>query len=141
GVNDEEDSCKDVAGLQKFNGCPDSDNDGIMDKNDKCPTVAGVEKYGGCPVPDTDKDGIADDEDLCPNDPGPASSKGCPVEKVVVQITADFKNILFDYGKSTIRPESNAILAHAAKTMNEQIGNSSFYIDGYTDNKGSVAIN
>jgi outer membrane protein OmpA-like peptidoglycan-associated protein len=140
-VNDEEDSCKDVAGLRKFNGCPDTDGDNIMDKEDKCPSIAGVAKYNGCPVPDTDKDGIPDDEDLCPNDPGPASSKGCPVEKVVVQITADFKNILFDYGKATIRHESDTILSRAARVMNEQIGNSNFYIDGYTDNKGSVAYN
>lgn len=141
GVNDEEDSCNDVAGLKKFNGCPDTDGDNVMDKEDKCPTIAGVEKYAGCPVPDTDKDGVADDEDLCPNEPGPASSKGCPVEKVVVQITADFKNILFDYGKATIRQESDGILSKAAKTMIDQIGNSNFYIDGYTDNKGSVAVN
>jgi outer membrane protein OmpA-like peptidoglycan-associated protein len=59
----------------------------------------------------------------------------------VVQITADFKNILFDYGKATIRHESDSILTRAARVMNEQIPNSNFYIDGYTDNKGSVAIN
>jgi outer membrane protein OmpA-like peptidoglycan-associated protein len=141
GVNDEEDSCKDVAGLKKFNGCPDTDGDGIMDKEDKCPTVTGVAKYNGCPVPDTDKDGVPDDEDLCPNEAGPVASKGCPVEKVVVQITADFKNILFDYGKATIRGESGSILSKAAETMNKQIGNSNFYIDGYTDSKGSVAYN
>lgn len=140
-VNDEEDSCKDVAGLKKFNGCPDTDGDNVMDKEDKCPTVAGVAKYGGCPAPDTDKDGINDDEDLCPNDPGPVSAKGCPVEKVVMQITADFKNILFDYGKAVIRTESDVILVRAARIMNDQISNSNFYIDGYTDNKGSVAIN
>jgi outer membrane protein OmpA-like peptidoglycan-associated protein len=141
GVNDEEDSCKDVAGLKKFNGCADTDGDNIIDKDDKCPTVAGSEKYGGCPAPDTDKDGLPDDEDLCPTDPGPASSKGCPVEKVVVQITADFRNILFDYGKATIRHESDAILTNAAGTMTNQIGNSNFYIDGYTDDKGSAAYN
>jgi len=141
GVNDEEDSCKTVAGLKKFDGCPDTDGDGIPDKDDKCPTLAGVAKYLGCPVPDTDKDGIPDDEDLCPNEPGPLSSKGCPVEKIVVQITADFKNILFDYGKATIRPQSDSILIHAAKVMNEQIPNSNFYIDGYTDNRGSAAVN
>lgn len=141
GVNDEEDSCKDVAGLKKFSGCPDTDGDNIIDKADKCPTVAGVEKYAGCPVPDTDNDGVNDDEDLCPNDPGPASSKGCPIEKVVVQITADFRNILFDYGKATIRHESDSILSKSARTMIEQKGHSNFYIDGYTDNKGSAAFN
>ena len=141
GVNDEEDSCKTVAGLKQFNGCPDTDGDGIPDKDDKCPTVAGVAQYQGCPVPDTDGDGIPDDKDLCPNEPGPASTRGCPIQKVVLQITASFKNILFDYGKSTIRPESDTILYNAAKVMNEQLPNSTFYIDGYTDSKGSVAIN
>lgn len=58
-----------------------------------------------------------------------------------MQITADFKNILFDYGKATIRTESDSILVRAARIMNDQISNSNFYIDGYTDNKGSVAIN
>ena len=73
----------------------------------------------GCP--DTDDDGVIDPEDLCPNEEGPASSKGCPAEKVAVQITADFKNILFDFGKTTIRRESMDIIVNAVKTMNEQI--------------------
>jgi outer membrane protein OmpA-like peptidoglycan-associated protein len=141
GVNDEEDSCKTVPGLKQFNGCPDTDGDGIPDKDDSCPTVPGVAKYHGCPVPDTDGDGIPDDVDLCPTEPGPASTHGCPIEKVVLQITAEFKNILFDYGKATIRHESDTILTHAAKVMNEGIPNSNFYVDGYTDSKGSVAVN
>lgn len=141
GVNDEEDSCKTVAGLKQFHGCPDTDGDGIPDNLDKCPTVAGVEKYQGCPIPDSDHDGVPDDQDLCPNEPGPVSTHGCPIQKVVVQITAQFHNILFDYGKATIRHESDTILTNAAAIMNEQIPNSSFYIDGYTDNRGSVAVN
>ena len=141
GVNDEEDSCKTVAGLPQYHGCPDPDGDSIPDNLDKCPTVKGVAKYQGCPPPDRDNDGVPDDEDLCPEEAGPVSSKGCPEQKVVVQITADFKNILFDYGKSTIRPESDTILRRAARIMNEQIPNSNFYVDGYTDNRGSVAVN
>lgn len=141
GVNDEEDSCKTVAGLSQFHGCPDTDGDGIPDKDDKCPTVAGVANYQGCPVPDRDHDGIPDDQDLCPDEAGPAASKGCPEAKVVLTITANFKNILFDYGKATIRHESDTILTHAAQVMNEQIPNSQFYVDGYTDSKGSVAVN
>src|ERR1700760_827033 len=140
GVNDEEDSCPTVPGLKQFHGCPDTDGDGIPDNLDKCPTVAGVAAYQGCPVPDRDHDGVPDDEDLCPDEAGPASSKGCPVEKVVLHITAEFKNILFDYGKATIRKESDTILLHAASVMNEQIPNSNFYIDGYTDNRGGVAV-
>ena len=141
GINDEEDSCVNVAGLKEFHGCPDTDGDGIPDKDDKCPTVKGVAKYQGCPIPDTDGDGVNDDEDLCPNEAGPASTKGCPIEKVVLNITAQFKNINFDYGKSTIRHESDGILTNAAKVMNEGIPNSNFYVDGYTDSKGTVAIN
>lgn len=141
GVNDEIDECPDQPGSGQFKGCPDTDGDGIPDKDDKCPTVAGVAKYQGCPIPDRDGDGVNDDEDLCPDQPGPASTKGCPVEDVVVKITADFKNILFDFNKAKIKPESMSILEAAAKTMNEQIPNSNFYIDGYTDNIGSVAAN
>jgi outer membrane protein OmpA-like peptidoglycan-associated protein len=141
GINDEIDECPDQPGSGQFKGCPDTDGDGIPDKDDKCPTVAGVAKYQGCPIPDRDGDGINDEEDLCPDKPGPASSRGCPVEEVAVRITADFKNILFDFGKATIRPESLPIIERAAQTMNEQIPNSTFYIDGYTDNKGSVQVN
>lgn len=141
GVNDEIDECPDQAGSGQFKGCPDTDGDGIPDKDDKCPNERGVAKYNGCPVPDRDKDGVNDEEDRCPDEPGPASTHGCPEEKVVVEITADFKNILFDFGKSKIKEESRSILENAAKTMNEQLPNSNFYIDGYTDSKGSVAVN
>ena len=141
GVNDEEDSCINVPGLPQFHGCPDTDGDGIPDPQDKCPTVPGVAKYQGCPVPDTDGDGIPDDVDACPNQPGPASTHGCPLEKIVVQITADFKNILFNFGKSTIKPESEEIIQRAATIMNSQIPNSSFYVDGFTDNIGTAARN
>ena len=142
-INDEEDKCATVFGLARYGGCPipDTDGDSINDEQDKCPTVAGVASYNGCPVPDTDSDGVIDPEDLCPNEAGPTSSKGCPAEKIAVQITADFKNILFDFGKATIRQESMDIIVNATKTMNEQIPNSGFYVDGYTDNVGSAATN
>jgi outer membrane protein OmpA-like peptidoglycan-associated protein len=143
GINDEMDKCPTVAGTAKYEGCPvpDTDGDGINDEMDKCPTVAGIAKYNGCPPPDTDGDGVNDDVDVCPNEAGPASSKGCPPEKIAVQITAEFTNVLFDFGKATIRPESLEIIVRAAKVMNEEIPNSTFYIDGYTDNVGSAAAN
>ncbi|MEP7165270.1 MAG: DUF5723 family protein [Ferruginibacter sp.] len=143
GINDELDKCPSVPGIAKYDGCPvpDTDKDGVNDELDKCPTVPGSAKYDGCPPPDTDGDGVNDEMDVCPLEAGPASSKGCPPEKVAIQITADFKNILFDFGKSTIRPESMGIITNAAKVMNEEIPNSTFYIDGYTDNVGSAAAN
>jgi len=63
--------------LKQFNGCPDSDGDGIADKDDQCPYQAGLIKFNGCP--DTDGDGIPDNLDKCPNEFGPASNGGCPV--------------------------------------------------------------
>ncbi|MCK5731181.1 MAG: thrombospondin type 3 repeat-containing protein, partial [Draconibacterium sp.] len=42
---DKEDDCPNVAGLLKFNGCPDTDEDGVMDKVDQCPNTP-----KGCPV-------------------------------------------------------------------------------------------
>jgi hypothetical protein len=54
-----------VAGLTEYNGCPDTDGDGISDNKDRCPKVAGLAKMGGCP--DTDGDGIEDSKDGLPN--------------------------------------------------------------------------
>lgn len=79
GVVDSLDACPDMAGLPRFNGCPDTDGDGIPDKDDKCPNVAGTTKYQGCPVPDTDGDGINDEEDKCPTVAGIAKYQGCPI--------------------------------------------------------------
>ncbi len=79
GIIDSLDACPDVAGLAKFNGCPDSDNDGIADKDDKCPNTPGLARYQGCPIPDRDNDGINDEEDKCPDQPGLARYQGCPI--------------------------------------------------------------
>jgi outer membrane protein OmpA-like peptidoglycan-associated protein len=40
-----------VAGVAKYQGCPvpDTDGDGINDENDRCPNVAGIEGNLGCP--------------------------------------------------------------------------------------------
>jgi hypothetical protein len=31
GIYDKDDACPEVAGLKEFNGCPDTDGDGIID--------------------------------------------------------------------------------------------------------------
>jgi len=79
GIIDSEDSCREVPGIAKFNGCPDTDGDGIENKKDQCPLIFGVLKYNGCPVPDTDNDGINDEEDSCITQPGVLRYHGCPV--------------------------------------------------------------
>jgi hypothetical protein len=54
---DSEDACPE-AGLAAFNGCPDTDGDGVADKDDACPDVAGLVALKGCP--DADGDGEAE---------------------------------------------------------------------------------
>jgi len=65
-----------VFGLKQFDGCPDSDNDGVKDADDKCPNEAGLITLGGCP--DADGDGIPNNADECPNQKGTANMNGCP---------------------------------------------------------------
>ena len=76
GIKDKHDECPEVAGLELYNGCPDSDGDGIPDHRDLCPTQPGVAQFKGCP--DTDGDGVKDSEDQCPNEPGTPENRGCP---------------------------------------------------------------
>ncbi len=75
-VQDAQDMCPDEKGLIALQGCPDRDNDGIADKNDDCPDVPGIALYKGCP--DTDSDGIIDMKDECPTIPGLQVYNGCP---------------------------------------------------------------
>lgn len=75
-VQDTQDACPDEKGVIALQGCPDKDSDGIADKNDDCPDVAGLPQFKGCP--DTDGDGIMDKEDKCPSIAGLAIYEGCP---------------------------------------------------------------
>ncbi|HRF93963.1 MAG TPA: hypothetical protein PLZ51_02150, partial [Aggregatilineales bacterium] len=79
------DFCPEVAGA--FEGCPDTDGDGIGDSKDAC-IANGDEGYGidgtGCPNPPTDDDGdgIFDNDDTCrgQGDAGfGVDSVGCPL--------------------------------------------------------------
>lgn len=81
GTPDKDDSCKTVAGVPKYHGCPvpDSDFDGVNDDEDSCKTVAGLARYHGCPIPDTDGDGVNDEEDSCKSTAGTPKYHGCPI--------------------------------------------------------------
>ncbi|KQR95580.1 hypothetical protein ASG01_06985 [Chryseobacterium sp. Leaf180] len=145
GVPDKDDQCPDVAGPVENNGCPwpDTDGDGIIDKDDACPTVAGPAENNGCPWPDTDGDGILDKDDACPNVPGVAEFQGCPPPAkppIVEVLTTELKDILFDFNKATIRPQSNGRLDNAAKIIKEAPVEN-FVVVGMTDKKGSDAYN
>ncbi len=168
GVKDSEDACPDVPGLAQFQGCPDTDGDGVADKDDNCPEVAGPVENNGCPWPDTDGDGVLDKDDACPSVAGPAANNGCPwpdtdgdgvldkddecptvpglVElkgcprKVAEEVTGQLKDILFNFNKATLRPESEPKLDAAAAYL-KQYGNGKYLVIGHTDKKGSDAYN
>ncbi|WP_370897346.1 OmpA family protein [Chryseobacterium gossypii] len=144
GVPDKDDQCPDVAGPVENNGCPwpDTDGDGVIDKDDACPTVAGPAENNGCPWPDTDGDGILDKDDACPTVPGLPEYNGCPKPKEVIaqEATGALKDILFDFNKATIRPESSGKLDQAAEII-KQSNDGTFLVTGHTDKKGSDAYN
>ena len=142
GIADKDDACPEVAGPRELNGCPDTDGDGVADKDDKCPEVAGPKENAGCPWPDTDKDGVLDKDDECPEVAGPASNKGCPevTEEVQKTLNEYAKTILFDTGKATIKPQSAAVLEQIVSVLN-QYPNSKFTIEGHTDSTGNKAKN
>ena len=144
GVPDKDDQCPDVAGPVENNGCPwpDTDGDGVVDKDDQCPTVAGPAENNGCPWPDTDGDGILDKDDACPTVPGLAQYNGCPKPQSAYaeEATVALQDILFNFNKSTLRPESKPKLDAAAEIIKSSNGGT-FLITGHTDKKGSEAYN
>jgi OOP family OmpA-OmpF porin len=171
GVVDSLDACPDVAGLAKFNGCPDTDGDGIPDKDDKCPTVAGLARYQGCPVPDRDRDGINDEEDKCPDVAGLARYQGCPIpdrdkdgvndeEDKCPDLAGDPANSgcpvikqevikKIEYAAKNIFFASGkfVLLAKSNKSLNEVAAiltdtkDLKLDVDGYTDNSGKADKN
>ncbi|MFN6944724.1 MAG: OmpA family protein [Cytophagaceae bacterium] len=139
GIPDNKDKCPDVAGVKKFQGCPDTDGDGIPDHEDDCPEVYGIVKYKGCPPPfvDSDGDGISDYDDLCPNTPGVKENRGCPEikpeEKAALQRA--FENLLFETGKDVIMSSSYSSLNELAKVL---VNNPKYklHLEGHTDSVG-----
>ena len=142
GIKDKDDACPDVPGLAQFQGCPDTDGDGVADKDDNCPEVAGPVENNGCPWPDTDGDGVLDKDDACPTVPGLPEYNGCPKPQSAYaeEATGALKDILFNFNKATLRPESNDKLNQAAEIIKSSNGGK-FLITGHTDKKGSDAYN
>ena len=144
GIADKDDNCPEVAGPVENNGCPwpDTDGDGVLDKDDACPSVAGPAENKGCPWPDTDGDGVLDKDDACPNVAGLKELNGCPrtAEHVAKDTEGALKDILFNFNKATLRPESEPKLDVAAKYIKEFNGGQ-YLVVGHTDKKGSDAYN
>jgi outer membrane protein OmpA-like peptidoglycan-associated protein len=146
GVGDCDDKCPALAGPDHLGGCPDGDGDGIADTEDKCPVEPGLSQYQGCP--DTDLDQIPNPEDKCPFQPGVAdtqdpSKHGCPkftlvvVKKGIIEIK---EQVLFETGRSVIKPDSFELLRQVAQVMRD---NPEFNVEvqGHTDNVGGKAYN
>ncbi|UOB19257.1 OmpA family protein [Abyssalbus ytuae] len=142
GVADNVDNCPTVAGLAELAGCPDADGDGVADNVDDCPNEAGPADNKGCPYVDKDGDGVLDKDDACPEVPGTVANRGCPevTEEVQKQLNDYARTILFDSGKSTIKSESNAVLADIINILKEY-PNSKFTVEGHTDSVGSATLN
>ena len=142
GVADKDDACPNDAGLAALAGCPDGDEDGIADKDDQCPEEAGPAENNGCPWPDTDGDGVLDKDDQCPEVVGTVANNGCPevTEEVQKQLNDYARTILFDLGKSSIKEESEEVLADIIAILNEY-PNAKFEVEGHTDSTGSAQLN
>jgi len=127
-------------------GCPsDSDNDGVYDGIDRCPgTPAGAKVDSqGCPS-DSDNDGVYDGIDRCPNTPAGAKvdETGCPAEvkKFLDTGLISSTDIMFDFNKATLKPESKAALDKIGNLL-IQAPDLKIEIGGHTDAKGSDKYN
>jgi OOP family OmpA-OmpF porin len=141
GVKDSMDKCPGTppGSIVNAQGCvADSDMDGVIDAMDKCPdTPRGIKvDETGCPivppVGDGDGDGVKDDIDECPDTPPgvTVTAKGCWV----------IKDLLFDFGKYTIRPENKDRLDKVVAKLKEN-PSMNVEIQGHTDNVGSLKYN
>ena len=120
----------------------DSDGDGVYDKNDLCPdTPPGVKVDAqGCPLPmaamapaaDSDGDGVPDAADKCPNTPRgvEVNADGCRV----------LGKVLFDFDKSNLKPQYEAMLNEAAAMLRDN-PSLQMEIDGHTDSIGTAEYN
>lgn len=151
GIPDATDPCpneaEDGAQPAPTDGCPnkDLDGDGFLNDVDKCPNEKGVAP-DGCAVHDKDGDGITDEADKCPDQPetknGFQDADGCPDElpKEVAKFAGVIKGIQFDFGKATIRKESNKVLDDAVKVL-KQYEDLRISVSGHTDNVGDAQKN
>jgi len=144
GVVDTNDRCPNTpAGWEVgVDGCPiDADKDRVPNSIDECPnTPAGMQVgANGCPL-DEDKDGVTDAQDKCPGTAANVSvdDKGCA--KIITQAIKEEIKIVFDSGKSIIKPEFKGEVAKVAD-LAKQYPTSVIAIEGHTDSSGKPANN
>ncbi|NJL13824.1 MAG: OmpA family protein [Microscillaceae bacterium] len=149
GIPDLVDKCPDHPGIRLYFGCNDRDGDTVLDHEDDCPDEPGLVRLKGCPDKgegDRDGDGTKDKDDVCPDVPGPKDNKGCPkiTSKVQDDIIQAASKVLFDSGKSTLRPESTQILDKLVDVILElaaKYKKLSIRLEGHTDTDGTNESN
>ena len=125
----------------------DNDNDGVCDDWDRqLDTPAGARVDGAGVALDADLDGVIDFNDKCVTVPGPVENNGCPKvvavdkSKLATDIELALRDVLFNFNKATVRPESYSKLDLAAQIIKSSQGGT-YLIIGHTDKKGSDAYN
>jgi|GEM_PF-306741 len=146
GIFDGLDDCADTPFGAKVDakGCPlDADKDGVPDGLDQCektPTGAKVDAKG-CPT-DADGDGVYDGLDECPDTPKwwSLDKQGCPTPRLDRLSLVILEKVNFKSGSAVLVPE-------ATKTLDEAVQSLTYWSDvkveigGYTDNRGTAALN
>ena len=148
GVPDGIDQCPNtpVGAMVDATGCPlDSDKDGVPDGLDKCPNTppgAEVDDVGCQRFKDSDGDGVDDSKDKCPGTaPGTrVDAVGCPILFTPERTPVILRGVIFETGKSALKPESFTVLDIVAQSLN---ANPDIRIEvaGYTDNTGASSTN
>lgn len=122
-------------------GCPiDTDGDSIPDYLDKCPNTPDTLKVNqyGCPI-DSDEDGVPDYIDKCSNTP--------PNTRVTIDgCTDDFYEYIFN-AETLFRTGEAILTTNAYEELDKVIDkiklipNSTWRIEGHTDNTGGYEFN
>ncbi|MDC0872882.1 OmpA family protein, partial [Flavobacteriaceae bacterium] len=123
-----------------FNGCPDTDDDGVQDNEDDCPDTPGIQAFNGCP--DTDGDGVKDLDDQCPEEAGTIENNGCPeiTQEIIERLQEIGQIIHFMTNSSELDENSRNILDEVYSTL-QFYSNYSVVVEGHTDSSGRVSFN
>ena len=127
-------------------GCPlDADKDGVPDGLDKCPNTppaAEVDDVGCQRFRDSDGDGVDDAKDRCPSTTPDTrvDAAGCPILFTPERTPVILRGVMFETGKSALKPESFTVLDIVAQSLNAN-PDIQIEIAGYTDHTGSDATN
>jgi outer membrane protein OmpA-like peptidoglycan-associated protein len=148
GVYDGIDQCPNTpaGAVVDASGCPlDSDKDGVPDGIDKCPNTppgAEVDDVGCQRFKDSDGDGVDDSKDKCPGTPPGTrvDAVGCPILFTPERTPVILRGVIFETGKSALKPESYTVLDIVAQSLNAN-PDIRIEIAGYTDSTGSATTN